>query len=844
VRRTFTLEFVEQDGSVSKVYGTLPTSSVPPDAPTGLLLEEATAGYVSLSWSGSGTTFTVYRDGVPLGSATSNAYTDSTIVPSTAYSYQVQATDTGGSSALSAALAVTTPANTPAVWSILDQSAILGTAFSLDLTTVCEDIDAQTLVFTITAGAVPGLSIVGNVLTGTPTAAAVTSLTLDVFDGYDHTPVTIDFTVTDPDVTAPTVPGSVTAVANGSTITVSWTDSTDARGVAHYRIYRDGAFRATDTASPYTETGVPVGTYSYTVSAVDSSANANESAQSAAALVTVAPANPDTPINFSATAVSATQIDLSWAPGPNGALPSDYDLDFSTTGASGPWTSLAFVGAGTTYSHTGRTAGVTCYYRLRAGLGAVESGYTTTSATPIDALTPTFIIPSTSTSWSGATLRTPLQGGAARRVRPGDVIAISAGASTTTAVAGVRGNLLISNCQGDATADVHIVNAAGGLTTIQKSGSGGFTLVFEDSWYLDIHFDTWTQSEQGISYGVFVTTTSASAQPSSFIKFNGLHHHIRLSNFKIDGKMTSFSQGGGGCGVQLYDQTYLRADYPGVFWHDILLENFYVRRTKGEGIYGGPNFSGGPLSLGLKDVEIRNFVMEDAGRECIQTKCWYEGNNSIHDFVIRRSGQNSAAAEPAQIGGISVLDGTCNIYNGLILESGAYGLQFFTTGVVANATFSGYGPYSTFDSEVYNVVVARPGRSAPTADGNGMAVGAQASNRVKPKVTAYSMTIVNCPDNAVSFGANASAACSLKNSLIFGVDAVGYTHASNIVLGSSTIFTSPGLPNDEYTLTAPTSAKAAGLSGTDYSATDLRGQPRGTGSSGSTQPDVGAYENI
>lgn len=367
---------------IVKVYGVLPSTPAPA-APTDLTTEEVTAGYVSLSWTddGNGTSWTVYRDGAPIGNASNASYTDTTVVPGTLYSFQVQASNSSGSSALSDALAVTTSANSLPGWSLLDQSGYIGQAYALDLNTVCEDGDGQSLAFTLVSGSVPGLALTASDFAGSPTTVGAYALTFRVDDGYGTADVAITFNVYDPDVTAPTVPTNVQASVNGSTVTVTWTGSTDAgSGVATYKVYRDGVFRANDTASPYVETGVPVGTYSYTVSAVDASANDNESAQSSAALATVAAATPDTPVSFTAISDGATTINLSWAPGPNGTTPDDYDIDFSTTSASGPWTAITFVGAATTYAHTGRTAGVTHYYRIRAGLGALESGYATATS--------------------------------------------------------------------------------------------------------------------------------------------------------------------------------------------------------------------------------------------------------------------------------------------------------------------------------------------------------------------------------------------------------------------------------------------------------------------------------
>src|SRR5216117_1394504 len=92
------------------------------------------------------------------------------------------------------------------------------------------------------------------------------------------------------DTTAPTVTEGVTAAAQSSTsILVSWTASTDASGIAGYRVFRDGNATAVTTVqtTTYTDTGLAPSTgYSYTVAAVDSAPAANVSANSAAASAT------------------------------------------------------------------------------------------------------------------------------------------------------------------------------------------------------------------------------------------------------------------------------------------------------------------------------------------------------------------------------------------------------------------------------------------------------------------------------------------------------------------------------------------------------------------------------
>jgi chitodextrinase len=94
----------------------------PPTVPTGLTNTSDTASSVGLSWNAStdstGTLagYTVYRNGTSIGTtnASTSTFTDSTVQPSTTYSYTVDAFDTAGNhSAQSSAIQVTTPAAPP-----------------------------------------------------------------------------------------------------------------------------------------------------------------------------------------------------------------------------------------------------------------------------------------------------------------------------------------------------------------------------------------------------------------------------------------------------------------------------------------------------------------------------------------------------------------------------------------------------------------------------------------------------------------------------------------------------------------------------------------------------------
>lgn len=84
---------------------------------------------------------------------------------------------------------------------------------------------------------------------------------------------------------------------------------------------------------------------------------------------------------LTATANGSTQIDLSWT---NVSNEDEYELDYSDTSGSGPWSALPDQPANdTSYSHTGLDASTQYWYRVRAiGSGRYSnSGYGTDDAT-------------------------------------------------------------------------------------------------------------------------------------------------------------------------------------------------------------------------------------------------------------------------------------------------------------------------------------------------------------------------------------------------------------------------------------------------------------------------------
>jgi chitodextrinase len=216
------------------------------------------------------------------------------------------------------------------------------------------------------------------VVTGGATSYSDTSVspsttygyTVDAFDAAaNHSALSGSVSVTTPaaaDTEAPTVPTNLTGVAVLTTkVNLSWTASTDNVAVTEYGVYRDGAQIATvdGDETAYTDLTVQAATtYSYTVDAAD--AAGNRSAQSTAVQVTT-PASDDTtpptvPTGLTATAVTGTQVNLSWLPSTDNVAIGGYTIyrDGAAIGST--------EGTGTTYTDTSVVNSVTYSYRVDA----------------------------------------------------------------------------------------------------------------------------------------------------------------------------------------------------------------------------------------------------------------------------------------------------------------------------------------------------------------------------------------------------------------------------------------------------------------------------------------------
>lgn len=178
--------------------------------------------------------------------------------------------------------------------------------------------------------------------------------------------------------TVPAVPTGLVAAPGNSQVVLTWNVSS---GATSYRVKRapvsTGPFvevGAGIITTTYTDTGLVNGsTYYYVVSALNA---AGESAPSTPASATL-PGPPAAPSGLLATAVSKTQINLSWTD--NASNESGYLIERSLNGTS--FTQIAVTAANVrTYSNTGLAGNKTYYYRVRATNAAGSSAFSNTAS--------------------------------------------------------------------------------------------------------------------------------------------------------------------------------------------------------------------------------------------------------------------------------------------------------------------------------------------------------------------------------------------------------------------------------------------------------------------------------
>jgi uncharacterized repeat protein (TIGR03806 family) len=308
---------------------TTPADTAPPSVPTGLTTTAVQSTAVALAWNAATDTggsglhdYRVYRDNVLLATVTGTSYSDTTVAPSTLYSYQVSARDNANNeSGRSPALAVTTPADTaaPSVPTGLTTTAVQSTAVALAWNAATDTGGSGLHDYRVYRDNVLLATVTGTSYSDT-TVAPLTLYSYQVSardNAANESGRSAGLPVTTPaDTTAPSVPTALmTTAVQSAVVTLAWNSATDTggSGLHDYRVYRDNALLATVTGTSYSDTTVAPSTqYSYQIAARDN-AN-NESARSTALPVTtLADTTPPlAPTGLTTTAIQSTSVALAW----------------------------------------------------------------------------------------------------------------------------------------------------------------------------------------------------------------------------------------------------------------------------------------------------------------------------------------------------------------------------------------------------------------------------------------------------------------------------------------------------------------------------------------------------
>ncbi|QRN94206.1 alpha-amylase [Archangium violaceum] len=298
-----------------------PADTTAPSVPAGLTSPSKTASSVSLSWTASTdnvgvTGYLVFRNGTQVGTPTSTTYTDSGLAANTAYSYTVKARDAAGNtSAASTALSVTTTAgSTTTVYykkgfttPYIHYRPAGGTWTTSPGVAMPDSEVAGYAKYTVNLGSATQLECVFN--NGSGTWDNNGGLNYFIPAGTQtFNAGTLTAGPPSADTTAPSVPSGLAVSSKTATsVSLAWTASTDASGIAGYDVYRNGSLVGSPPSASYTDSGLSTGaTYSYTVRARDTAGNV--SAQSSALSVTTSTSGATITFNETASTVAGQNI--------------------------------------------------------------------------------------------------------------------------------------------------------------------------------------------------------------------------------------------------------------------------------------------------------------------------------------------------------------------------------------------------------------------------------------------------------------------------------------------------------------------------------------------------------
>ena len=311
---------------------------------------------------------------------------------------------------------------------------------------------------------------------------------------------------------------------------------------------------------------------------------------------------------------------------------------------------------------------------------------------------------------------------------------------------------------------------------------------------------------------IFLKTSGDTVTPQVFN--NCSDFSIRF--VEINGGWPTYSSDG--IGINTNDPQFRAADYPDAWQQNILIEHNLVHNVEGEGLYIGTNYYDSPVPL--RNIEIRRNRVENTNWDGIQMKSAVAGKNLIHDNVLRNVGSDSSVNGRGQIFGLSLLDGSGEIYNNYVERSGDTGIQHWIADLP-----SSFGPQS---ARIFNNVVVDAGVVGLTSR-NGISVGSAAASRAgvatAPVLSMiYNNTIVRPRGNGVNVNSRAAPGGWVRDNIIVDagsspINALTSVSITNNVVGHASSLGFSDVAGLDFRLTQNSPARNSGSA--EYPAFDF-----------------------
>ncbi len=377
----------------------------PPAAPSNLVATAPSSSQINLSWTDNSTTEDGFRIERCTGAGCTNfaqiaqlaanatSYNNTGLASATPYTYRVRAYNAVDNSAYSNTAQATTRSNIPAAPSNLAATTASATQINLTWqdnstneagfniercpgTAAFCDANPANFVFVTSRGVNnTSYSDTGRA-PNTTYSYRVRASNADGYSAYTNTAEATTFALSEP----PAAPSALTATtASSSQINLKWTDNaTTEDGFRIERCLGTGCTNFAQiaqlaaNATVYNSTGLAAATtYAYRVRAYNAVGN---STYSNTAEATTKPSIPVAPSSLAATAVSSSQINLTWADNSNNE--DGFKIERCLGATCQNFAQVAQIGPNSTgYSNTGLASATAYRYRVRAFNAGGNSTY-------------------------------------------------------------------------------------------------------------------------------------------------------------------------------------------------------------------------------------------------------------------------------------------------------------------------------------------------------------------------------------------------------------------------------------------------------------------------------------